>query len=90
LQPVGVSWEDERSGVLVVRVWLEGTSRGGLRARISGSASTGTADEPIAIAATPEAITAAVRGWLEGFMASGRVDFWQLLIDLDDGQVTQR
>src|SRR5262249_8419524 len=85
-----VSWEDERSGVLVVRLWLEGGSPGGLRARISGSGSTGMADGPIATAATPEGITAVVRGWVEGFTARGRVEFWKLLTDLGDGPVTRR
>lgn len=80
----------ERSGILVVRVWLEPHPGGGMRARISGSGSGGQADEPIGTAASPEGVTAAVRSWLEGFIASGRVDFWELLTDPGDEPVTHR
>ena len=80
---------DERSAVLLVRVWLEGNPPG-LRARISGSPGTaGMADQPIATASTRAAVAAVVRGWLEGFTASGRAEFWNLLTESGDEAVTQ-
>jgi hypothetical protein len=68
-----------RSGVLVVRVWMESSGVAGLRARVSASAGHGAADLPVATAASPEAVATAVRSWLEGFVASGRLDFWALM-----------
>ena len=58
-----------RTGLLVVRVWVEGDSaEGGLRARI-----TQTVDlfepEVITTAATTDDVHAAVRGWLEAYLA---------------------
>jgi hypothetical protein len=73
--------EAERSGVLVLRVWLEGDPDGGLRARILGSSSGGLADQPVSAAATTEGVTSAVRSWLEGFTVSGRMDFWELITE---------
>jgi hypothetical protein len=69
-----------RSGVLVVRLWMEGPAgEGGLRARVSASAGHGSADLPVATAASADAVATAVRSWLEGLLASGRVDFWELM-----------
>ena len=65
-----------RSGVLVVRLWIEGNSPTELRARITASAGAGLADQPVAIEVTPEAISTAVRSWLQGFVAAGCSDFW--------------
>jgi len=77
--------EKERSGVLVVRVWLESEPGGGLRARISGSGANGLADQPVSTAATPDGVVAAVRSWLEGFTVSGRTDFWELMTEGEAG-----
>jgi len=89
------SEEGERSGVLVVRVWLERDPESGLRARISGSGAGGSADQPVSAAATPDGVAAAVRSWLEGFTVSGRTDFWELITEAEtklnapcDGDVT--
>jgi len=68
-----------RSGVLVVRLWMEGPDGDGLRARVTASAGHGSADLPVATAASADAVATAVRSWLDGFVASGRVDFWELM-----------
>jgi hypothetical protein len=58
----------ERTGVIVVRVWTEDAEPP--RARITGSSSLPSEERTIAVAAGVEEIVAAVRNWLEEFLAS--------------------
>jgi hypothetical protein len=58
--------DDDRSSVLLVRVWLE-HGADGFRARLTAAGpwwgNTG-ADVTVALASTPDAVTDAVRAWL--------------------------
>jgi hypothetical protein len=61
---------DDRSGALVIRVWLEGG--GDFRARViaaeSSDPSQSGAERTIAVAASPGEVVTAVRGWLDDFL----------------------
>lgn len=60
--------EEERTGVLVLRAWVEGTGDHGLRVRITRMMRTiqGTTVEPVSSAsATVDGVCATVRAWLE-------------------------
>ena len=59
----------DRTGILIVRLWNEGSAREGFRARITQTLdSTGT-EEPTATAeADPEDVYAVVRTWVEAFV----------------------
>jgi hypothetical protein len=56
----------ERTGVLLLRVWADETDRG-LRARITKVLDISTADEHVVIAGSIEEIERAVRDWLTEF-----------------------
>lgn len=56
----------ERTGVLLLRVWADDTARG-LRARITHVLDITTAEERVVIAGSPEEIEKAVREWLAEF-----------------------
>lgn len=56
----------ERTGVLLLRVWADDTDRR-LRARITHVLDITTAEERVVIAASPEEIERAVREWLTEF-----------------------
>ena len=60
-----------RTGLLVVRVWLEGKpDDGGLRARITHTLNVADGAEVVTAAAATEEIFNAVRDWLEAYLAS--------------------
>lgn len=63
----------ERSGVLVVRAWIEEDAERGLRARITSTLDIARGDEVVSLAARPEEIYEAVREWLEAFVRGGGV-----------------
>ncbi len=59
-----------RTGLLVVRVWIEGDSDDdGLRARITQTLDLFAGAEIVTAAATTDDVYAAVRGWLEAYLA---------------------
>ena len=60
----------DRTGLLIVRLWIDGNPRDGLRARITQTLDTADAEQSMATAADPEDIYAAVRTWIEAFVAS--------------------
>ncbi len=61
---------EDRSGTLLVRVWLEGGA-GHFRARVSAVASDAPdEDRTVAVAASPREVLDAVRGWLDDFTGS--------------------
>jgi hypothetical protein len=58
-----------RTGLLVVRVWIEGDSDDdGLRARITQTVDLLSGAELISTAATSDDVCAAVRAWLEAYL----------------------
>ena len=60
----------ERTGVLVVRVWLEPGVGGGLRARLTGNLDLSERDESVTVCSSPEAIADAVIAWVDAFLGS--------------------
>jgi hypothetical protein len=58
----------DRTGILIVRLWIEGNAREGLRARITHSLDSTSRDQAMATAADPEDIYAVVRTWVEAFV----------------------
>ena len=58
----------ERTGILIVRLWIEGTADGGLRARITQTHDATGPEQAMASAATPDDIYAVVRTWVETFV----------------------
>ena len=67
--PVGTPVPDG-TAVLVIRAWREGAAAQGLRARITSTLDTGSAEEVVSTAADVEEICASVRAWLDAFLVS--------------------
>jgi hypothetical protein len=62
---------DNRTGVLVVRVWTESGPDGpGLRARITQTVDVTAGAEVVTAAATADDVCAAVKEWLEAYLAN--------------------
>jgi hypothetical protein len=60
----------ERTGILVVRVWLEQDAPGRLRARLTQAADLGEAPSTLATAADVPGVCVAVEAWLRQFLDS--------------------
>lgn len=58
----------DRTGILIIRVWMEQSAHEGLRARITHTLDSTDPDQATATAASPEDIYAAVRTWVERFV----------------------
>jgi hypothetical protein len=58
----------DRTGILIVRLWIEANSREGLRARITQTLDSTGSEEAMATAAGPEDIYEVVRTWVEAFV----------------------
>lgn len=59
----------ERSGVLVVRAWVEGSAPAGLRARITHSYDLTRNEQTMTTTATVEGVIAAVQAWLDALLS---------------------
>ena len=64
----------ERTGVLVVRIWVEPGAGGGLRARMTSTLDVTEQDEVVTVASTPEGIAAVVGRWIDDFVAASASD----------------
>jgi hypothetical protein len=62
----------ERTGCIVVRVWVEGDAVA--RARITASADLSSEMQTVATASGVDEIVAAVRAWLERFLSAAPHD----------------
>ena len=60
----------DRTGILVVRLWIETNAGDGFRARITRTLDAAGPEQAAATAATPEDIYAVVRTWVEAFVTS--------------------
>ena len=60
----------ERTGILVIRVWLEQDAPGRLRARLTEAADLDQPPTTVAAAADVPGICAAVEAWLRRFLDS--------------------
>lgn len=57
----------DRTGILIVRLWMEPHATDGFRARITQTLDSATDEQKSAMAARPEDVYAAVRTWVEAF-----------------------
>jgi hypothetical protein len=60
----------DRTGILIVRLWLEGNPRDGFRARITQTLDSTRPEQSMATAGNPDDVYAAVRTWVESFISS--------------------
>jgi hypothetical protein len=60
----------ERTGILVIRVWVEQDDAGRLRARLTQAADLGEPATPLAVATGVPGICDAVEAWLRRFLDS--------------------
>ncbi|MDP9299431.1 MAG: hypothetical protein M3P43_00805 [Actinomycetota bacterium] len=58
----------DRTGILIVRVWVEANVRDGLRARITQTLDSTGREQGTATAGNPEDICSAVRTWVDAFV----------------------
>ncbi|MFA5891848.1 MAG: hypothetical protein WDA27_13005 [Actinomycetota bacterium] len=58
----------DRTGILIVRLWIEGNAREGLRAHITQTFDSASPEQAMAVAADPKDIYAAVKTWVESFV----------------------
>jgi len=56
-----------RSGVLILRLWVEANHATGLRARITQMLDTSRTEHSVAVAASADDICAIVKDWVEAF-----------------------
>lgn len=66
--------QSDRTGILIVRLWIEGDAHGGFRARITQALDSASREQTMATAADPEDVYAVVRTWVEAFVESGSRD----------------
>ena len=57
----------DRTGILIVRLWIEGNASEGFRARITQTLDATDGEQAMSTAANPEDIYAVVRTWVEAF-----------------------
>ena len=62
----------ERTGLLVIRAWIEANGETRLRARITRMVDVDAQGQISTVAATPEEITGTVVEWLETLLRTGR------------------
>ena len=65
------SFASDRTGVLIVRLWLEVDHQQSLRARITQSLDSMVGERSVAVAASADDVCAVVRKWVEDFVGSG-------------------
>jgi hypothetical protein len=67
---------DRRSGVLLVRVWLEDddTFRARVTAPLASEGGEAAEDVTVAVGSSPRDVLDAVGKWLDGFLSGARTD----------------
>jgi hypothetical protein len=60
----------DRTGLLIVRLWIENNAREGFRARITQTLDTAGTERTVRMAGTPEAVCTAVENWVDDFVNS--------------------
>ena len=61
------AYSADRTGILIVRLWIEGNAQDGFRARITQTLDSVIPDQARSTASTPEEIYSVVRAWVESF-----------------------
>ena len=72
MRPVSDHPAPERTGVLVIRIWLEQDPPGQLRARLTQADGLGEAPTTLTVAADVAGICDAVEAWLGQFLDSSQ------------------
>lgn len=62
----------DRTGILIVRLWIEANAREGFRARITQTLDSTGDEQTMATTADPEDLYAVVRTWVEAFVDQER------------------
>jgi hypothetical protein len=57
----------DRTGLLILRLWIEANHETGLRARITQTLDTMAGEQPVAVAASADDICAIVKQWVQAF-----------------------
>jgi hypothetical protein len=57
----------DRTGVLILRLWIETNHEIGLRARITQTLDSTATEQPLAVAATADDICSIVKKWVQAF-----------------------
>ncbi len=60
----------DRTGLLLVRLWIEGNARDGFRARITQTLDSAGTERAVEMAGTPEAVYTVVQTWIDEFVNS--------------------
>ena len=60
----------DRTGLLIVRLWIEGNARDGFRARITQTLDSAGTERAVAMAGTPEVVCTVVQNWVDEFINS--------------------
>jgi hypothetical protein len=60
----------DRTGVLIVRLWIEGNPHDGFRARITQTLDSTDDEQTMSTAANPDDLCAVVRTWVDAFVNS--------------------
>jgi hypothetical protein len=58
----------DRSGMLIVRLWIESSALEGLRARITQTLDSAGPEQAVATVATAEEICEVVKAWVDAFV----------------------
>lgn len=58
----------DRTGILIVRLWIEGDARQGFRARVTHTLDSAGSERAMSTSADPEDVYAVVRMWVEAFV----------------------
>jgi hypothetical protein len=64
----------DRTGVLIVRLWIEANHERGLRARITQTLDTTATEQSVAVAASADDICVVVKRWVEDFEGANSRD----------------
>jgi len=60
----------DRTGLLILRLWIEGNAREGFRARITQTLDSAGTERAVAMAGTPGAVYTVVQNWVDEFVNS--------------------
>ena len=58
----------DRTGLMMLRMWIEADPRSGFRARITHTLDASVPDQAMVTVATPEDLYVTVRDWVEAFV----------------------
>ena len=61
----------DRTGILILHLWVDAGASQGFRARITQKFDSSDREQAVSAAATPEGVYAAVQVWVAGFLDAG-------------------